>query len=490
MLEKGQKVLIDITDMSDSGQGIGRVDGLAVFVDGAVRGDRAEAEITKVKKRYAFAKMTSLQEPSDHRVEPACPYFPDCGGCGLGALDYDGQLALKEDQIRQKLIRLGGIEDPDLEPIISMDSDAPEGPSGFRNKAVLSVSTGGIVTEKGGIVRPAGRPRVGFMPRRSGNVVDCSECLVQTRAVMAAANALRRFMSEEDIPAWDPKQKKGLIRNMIVKTAFRTGEVMVIPVINGKTIPAVEKLVEYLDEGIYEAGYSLESVVLNINREKDGPVMGDKCITIAGKGTILERAGDLSFEISAKSFYQTNPEQMERLYDKVSEYAELSGSETVLDIYCGTGTIGLWLADKADFVIGIESEKQAVLDANRNAVINGITNAAYICGRAEDVLPEAIGNGPGEDDPHDFSVQLRERMRHADVALIDPPRAGCDPALLDAVADSTVRRIVYVSCDPATLARDIKVMTGKGFEFIKAAPVDMFPRSTHVECVALMSKDR
>ena len=474
MFEKGQKITIDITDMSDSGQGIGRVDGLAFFVDGAVKGDKAEAEIIRVKKRYALAGMTGLEKPSEHRIEAECPYYEDCGGCSLSELDYEGQLSLKEDQIRQKLIRLGGIDDPEIEKIAAMECESEAGPVKFRNKAMLSIGPDGAV---------------GFMQAKTNRVQDCRECLIQTDAAMAAADALRRFMAEENITAWDPKKGKGLMRQMIVKTAFGTGEVMVILVINGKKIPEIEKLAGYLDDAVYEAGYSLESVVLNINTQKNSQAMGDKCITVAGKNTIKDKAGDLEFEISPKSFYQTNSEQMKALYDKVREYAGLTGKETVLDLYCGTGTIGLWCADQADFVIGIESEKQAVLDANRNAVINGITNAAYICGKAEDEMPKAFDPDKyikKRDDASEFLRQIYDKIRYADVALLDPPGAGCDTRLLETIAESAVECIVYVSCDPATLARDIKILTGKGFEFIKATPVDMFPRSTHVECVALL----
>ena len=476
MVEKGQKITLEITDMSDLGQGIGRTDGLAVFVDGAVKGDKAEAEITKVKKRYAIAEMTSLIEPSEHRIEAECPFFAECGGCSLSVVDYEGQLELKEEQLRQKLIRLGGIEDPVIEKIAAMECESKAGPVRFRNKAVLSIGPGG---------------KVGFVQAKTNRVYDCSECLIQTDAAMAAAEALRRFLAEEQITVWNPKKGKGLMRQMIVKTAFGSGEVMVVLVINGKEIPGIEKLVGYLDDSIYEAGYSLESVILNINKDKNGPAMGDKCITVAGKNTIIDKAGGLKFEISPRSFYQTNPAQMITLYDKAREFAGLTGNETVLDLYCGTGTIGLWCVDKAGFVIGIESEKQAILDANRNAVINGITNAAYICGKAEVELKKIIERKTPEHeskDGPDFKTQLAERARNATVAFVDPPRAGCDPALLDAIADSAVERIVYVSCDPATLARDIKVLTGKGFKFVKAAPVDMFPRSTHVETVVLMSR--
>lgn len=496
MFEKGQILDLEITDMSDTGQGIGKADGLAVFVSGAVIGDKVKARLTKVKKRYAFAETVSVQVPSVHRISPQCPYHSKCGGCDLGEIDYEMQLKLKEDHVRQKLIRLGGLKDPVIEPVISMGTAADEtgGPSGFRNKAVLSVSTGGIITEKGGVMRPAGKPAAGFMRRGTRKVTDCRQCLIQCGAVTAAADALRRFMEEDIITAWDPRWEKGLMRNMIVRTAFGTGEVMVILVINGKGILGAQKLIRYLDESIYAAGYSLESVIVNPNTEKNGPVMGEDCMTLAGKNTITEKAGKLDFEISPRSFYQTNPVMMEALYDTVLEFADLKGDETVLDLYCGTGTIGLWCADKAGFIIGIESEKQAVLDANRNAVINGITNAAFICGKAEEELPELLKVKENEEEkkPGDssetFRNELAEKVRTAKTALLDPPRAGCSPELLKAIASSGIEQIIYVSCDAATLARDVRVLEEHGFSFIKARPVDMFPRSSHVESVCLLSK--
>lgn len=573
-MKKGDIVEIKIDDMSGEGQGIGKADGFVVFVPGAVVGDTVTAELTKVKKRYGFSRLVELVQPSVHRNGASdCPYLEEgCGGCPYGRLNYDAQLGLKERQVTEKLRRLAGVEEPLVRPIIGMEDDDNGGSGAFRyrDKAQFPVSTGGVITRKGGVVENLGEPAVGFFRAKSHDVVDCGDCLIQSLPAMAAADALRRFMAEDNITAWDPKWEKGLMRRLIVRTGFATGEVMVILVINGNGVPNAQKLVEMMDDAIYDTGYSLESVVVSVKKGKekdDHDIMGDRNMVIAGKPVINDRLGDLEFEISPASFYQVNPVQMKRLYDKVREYCGFgvaggadngidggiddgcvvedaacekecvrTGSDehmrdrgadgfsvgsgcpdkdrmdsekpVVLDIYCGVGTVGLYCADSAEMVVGIESVKDAVVDANRNAVINGIVNARYICGRAEEVLPACVAagfdGGPDEeaDDltdgkaknagkgglPEGVDQELAETVKRADIAILDPPRAGCRPELLQAVAEVSVGRIVYVSCDPATLARDIKLLGEMGYEFVEATPVDMFPHTGHVETVVLMSR--
>ena len=543
-MEKGQIVELTIEDMSAEGRGIGKIyddeRGFAVFVQDTVVGDRAKVELTKVKKNYAFGRVSEMLALSPDRQESFCPHSGLCGGCVYSKLSYEAQLALKEKQVREKLVRLGGLTDPVIMPIIGMGGeDATEVPFRYRNKASMPVSTGGLITQKGGIVKPVHEPRVGFYRPKSHDIVDCEDCLLQSEPAMAAAAALRKFMEEDHITSYDPRWEKGLMRHMIVRTAAGTGEVMVILVINGKAIPNAPKLIEMLDEAIYNvpvyedgplAGveFNLESVIVNINKSKnlEGQILGEECITIAGKPTITEEVGGLSFEISPLSFYQVNREQMVRLYDKALEYASLKGDETVLDLYCGVGNIGLFAAaemnrrtaelnaaaasgqavenaasgqaaaaalsgttasgpaaaDKSPGrVIGIESVKGAVLDANRNATINGIVNARYVCGKAEEELPKMV-------DPKSELKDESLRVTHADVVILDPPRAGCEQPLLEAVVKAAPERIVYVSCDPATLARDIKWLGEHGYEFKEATPCDMFPWTGHVETVVLLSK--
>lgn len=562
-MEKGQIVELTIEDMSAEGRGIGKIyddeRGFAVFVQDTVVGDRAKVELTKVKKNYAFGRVSEMLALSQDRQESFCPHSGLCGGCVYSQLSYEAQLALKEKQVREKLVRLGGLNDPVIMPIIGMGGeDATEVPFRYRNKASMPVSTGGLITQKGGIVKPVHEPRVGFYRPKSHDVVDCTDCLLQSEPAMAAAAALRKFMEEDYITSYDPRWEKGLMRHMIVRTAAGTGEVMVILVINGKAIPNAPKLIEMLDEAIYNvpvyedgplAGveFNLESVIVNINKSKnlEGQILGEECITIAGKPTITEEVGGLSFEISPLSFYQVNREQMVRLYDKALEYASLKGDETVLDLYCGVGTIGLFAAAEMNRktaelnaaaalsgttasgqaaasgqvvenaasgqaaavklpgrVIGIESVKGAVLDANRNATINGIVNARYVCGKAEEELPKMVRTKAQEEQAVREVVKKRGeeaakqellkdealRITHADVVILDPPRAGCEQPLLEAVVKAAPERIVYVSCDPATLARDIKWLGEHGYEFREATPCDMFPWTGHVETVCLLSK--
>lgn len=492
-MNKGDIVRLKIEDISHEGQGIGKADGFAVFVKNTVVGDVVDAELTKVKKNYAFGRVAEMIEESQLRQEPLCQYAGQCGGCTFQKMKYEGQLELKRKQIADKLCRLGGIENPMVRETVGMAE-----PFRYRNKASMPVSTGGLITRKGGIVEPVHEPRIGFYQAKSHDVVDCQDCMIQSEPAMAAAKALRQFMEEDNITSYDPRWEKGLMRHMIVRTAMGTGQVMVILVINGKGIPNAAKLVQMLDDAIFEvpvyeegplAGveFSLESVVVNINKRNTSDVLGEECITIAGSPTIMEKVGDLEFEISPLSFYQVNPEQMEKLYGKVVEYADLKGGETVLDLYCGVGSIGLFLADdmrkkgdEAGRVIGIESVKPAVIDANRNAVINGIVNARYVCGKAEEELPKMV-SGEGLKDES-------LRVTRADVVVLDPPRAGCDEGLLEAVCQISPEKIVYVSCDPATLARDIKFLGAKGYRFVEATPVDMFPWTGHVEVVTCLQR--
>lgn len=503
-MEKGSIITIKIEDMTVQGQGVGRAeDGRAIFVRGALPGDVITCRITKLKKRYAFANLQDIDIPSPDRQTPFCMYDEECGGCMYEALSYEGQLRLKEKHVRDALARLGGVEEPVLRPIVGMES-----PFRYRNKATMPVSTGGIITRKGGIVEPIGAPEVGFFRGRSHDVVDCQDCLLQAEPAMAAAEALRRFMEEDHITAYDPKWEKGLLRHMTIRTAFGTGEVMVILVTSGGGIPGAAKLIRMLDEAIGsipwpedvegelpdESPYSLESVVVNFNKEPvgSGRIYGDKTEVLAGKPTIRESIGGMDFEISPLSFFQVNPEQMVALYDQAAKYAALEGGETILDLYCGAGTIGLWMLNElrerspgafgSTRVLGIESVKSAVLDANRNAVLNRIVNARYVEGKAEYVLPELMGEGPLKDESL--------RVEKADVVLLDPPRAGCDERLLAAVVKAEPNRIVYVSCDPATLGRDVKFLREHGYQFREATPVDMFSWSGHVETVNLLRRGK
>ncbi len=502
-MKEGEILEIEIEDMSEEGQGIGRSQGMVFFVSGGVLGDFAKIIVTKVKKKYAFAKVVELIKPSEFRVDGLCSVSGECGGCSLQGLSYEGQLKLKEKQVRDKLIRLGKLENPKVNPILGMEE-----PFAYRNKVQLQLGLS------------LGQLKVGFFKRGSSFVIDSNQCFVTLPPVRAVAEVMKIFARDylkgkPEPLVYDMKSGKGLLRNVVVKVAEGTGEVMVVVVINGNELPKASELVELLDEAVTglpmrvsegkghnsenelnsENVYSLESVVVNINKKQTSEIFGDKSFAIGGKSNISDLAMGLKFEISPRAFCQVNSRQTEVLYSKVLEYADLKGGETVFDLYCGVGTIGLLCAkemneiaarngtslENSGKVIGIESIKSAVLDANRNAVINGIVNALFFMGQAEDEIQRIID---GYTDKDGFSVKGEK----PDLVILDPPRAGCDLRLIEAVAEVGPKKIVYVSCDPGTLARDIRHFTELGYEFVEATPVDMFPWTGHVESIILMTR--
>jgi 23S rRNA (uracil1939-C5)-methyltransferase len=375
-----------------------------------------------------------------------------------------------------RLARIGGVEDPTVHATVGMDR-----PWRYRNKARFPVGAAYAAGDarEGDREGLFGTPAVGFYRAKSRLVVGPDDCPIQSEAAAALARTLREYIRIYRVPAYDEKTGKGLLRGLTVKTAFATGEVMAVPAVNGDGLPNTGELIRMMDDAVNGLApdphtgvkFTLESVVLNINKKKGPETAGGDFITLAGKPTILERAGGLSFEISAGSFYQVNPSQMLRLYGRALEYAGLTGGETLFDLYCGVGSIGLYCASRAKKVIGIESVKSAVMDANRNAVINGAVNAEFICGKAENELPK-----------------LTARGIRPDTVILDPPRAGCGKALLDAVSAAGPARVVYISCEPSTLARDVKILGAGGYQFMEISPVDMFPHTPHVEAVALLRR--
>ena len=460
-MQKGDFVETLIEDMSNEGNGIGHAEeGMTVFAEGAIVGDTVRVGISKVKKNYAVGKTVKVLSESEFREEAQyiCPYVDKCGGCGYGKLRYEKQLELKEKSVRDKLVRLAGLENPVVRPIIGMEE-----PWRYRNNATVSVYN----------------DVVGFKEKKSNLVVDCEDCFIQDEFAVGCANALRKFIKE--------KKLKGVFTKLVVRVTS-VGEVMTdVYTAKGKGLDSElsEELAYALDDGCEEC---LESIYI------DGKL-------ILGKATIVEEVGELKFEISPLSFFQVNSTQMVKLYDKVAEYARLKAGDTLLDLYCGVGTIGLYLlagsserreALKDARVIGIESVKPAVIDANRNAVINYIVNARYFTGKAEDELPFMMGMKKLYK-PNEVNEMVERTpevtLEHADCAVLDPPRAGCDKDLLDAVIKAAPDRIVYVSCDPGTLARDIKYITeNSDYRFIEATPCDMFPGTVHCEVVAKLEK--
>ena len=513
VVTEGQTVELEITDMTDDGKGLGRLSGLAIFVAGAVPGDKVSTRITRLKKRYALAETITLLEASAVRVQPPCPYYKDCGGCSMLELSYDEQLRIKRKNIITKLERIGALEDPTVREVVgAVDTiGADGGQAGQIGRPGKSEefeetgqpeqieSAGGTASEafdsmlryrnkaEFAVAMTSAGPLVGFNKRGSNKIVDCTDCLLQKRATMAAANAIRNLLQDKLISVYDVRHGKGFLRGFTIKVCEGTGEMMLIFTGTAKHLPNAEKVIYTISDAIdavstEAAPYFLQSVVVEVNKAKDVREPATAYEVVAGSNTVTDITDDgMKFEISAPAFYQVNTKQMSKLYAKVREYACLKGGETIFDLYCGIGTIGLSMATQAGMIIGIESVKNAVIDANRNAVINGIVNARYYTGRAEHVMPRLL-------DKEDklFVDYIDENAPK--IAILDPPRAGCDEALLRAVASCEVDKIVYVSCNPGTLARDIKLLGELGYEFVEATPVDMFVATMHVECIALIQR--
>lgn len=462
-MNKGDVIELKIEDMTEDGKGIGKFNSLAIFVSDAVIGDFVKAEIIKLKKRYAIARLIEVLKPSSDRINPSCEYFGICGGCSLLNLRYEKQVELKRNMVKEKLARLAGITGPVVREVI-----AAEQPTGYRNKARYSIGSNG---------------EVGFYKRKSSEVIDCKTCQLQNEASIKVANCIRGLIKEGII-----NYKKGeasSLRAFTVKACKGSGEVMLILEIIGKELDNAEEIVYAIEDSLIDsAGYKLKSVALALVSKNGKHSEIDKLKIVAGRDTITDEVTfkdekSLKFEISPASFYQINTEQMVALYEKAEEYANLRGDEILLDIYCGTGTIGLSMADKAGFVLGIESVKDAILNANRNASINGIVNAIYYHGKAEDCLDKAIEKLE--------QILNKDVSNIPKVAIIDPPRAGADEKLLEMLAKIKPDRIVYISCDAGTLARDIKYLELNGYDFIEATPVEMFPNTMSIESVSLLS---
>ena len=448
-LEKNKNYILDITGMTHEGQGVGRIDGLAVFVDGALEGEQAEIRIIKLNKSYAVGKLLKVLKASQYRIKPFCGAYKRCGGCNLQHMDYSAQLAFKTRLVRDNLERLGGLKDVMVHETIGMEQ-----PFNYRNKAQYPVAAvnGDIIT--------------GFYAARSHDVIDSEDCGIQNIDSDKVRKVVRQFMGDKGITAYDETTGKGLVRHVITRNGFHTGEIMVVLVLNGRGLPEGDELVQRLIKAVP----GITSIFVNVNTQRTNVILGGENILLYGSESIVDTIGPYRFSISPHSFFQVNPVQTEVLYAKALEYAALTGVETVFDLYCGIGTISLFLSAKAGKVYGVEVVEQAIADAVENARINGVTNAEFIAGEAEKVVPELYGKGV-----------------RADVVVLDPPRKGCDEWLLHLLADMQPQRIVYVSCNPATLARDLKYLDAQGYKAVEVQPVDMFPWSAHVECVIMMT---
>ncbi len=447
MPNKNEQHVITIDGLGEFGEGVGRVQGFTVFVEGALPGEEVLVHLLKVKKHFGFGKIVEILKPSENRVAPPCPVFGHCGGCSLQHLDYPAQLEYKQNKVQEHLRRIGGLKDVDVPPVLGM-----ENPWRYRNKAQFPV----------GRLGSAGAVGCGFYKRRSHQLVAVSDCALQQPGVQDVLKTVQAFLAENAIAPYDEETHQGLVRHVLVKNGFASGEMMVCLVINGNTLPKSQQLVDKLSILPHMA-----SICININKTKGNVILGDKTQVLWGKPYIEDAIGHLRFQISAESFFQVNPVQTKVLYDTLVKLAGLTPTDVVVEAYAGIGAISLFIAGHVQQVVAIESLAQAVEDAKENAAINGIDNVTFITGMAEEEVPRLFAEG-------DLAPQA---------VIVDPPRKGCDPALLEAIAAARPAKVVYVSCNPASLARDAQILGEKGYRVTAIQPVDCFPMTPHVETV-------
>ena len=451
MLEKGKKYECEIVDIGENGVGIGKHQGFTVFVDGALLGEVVDVKITKSKKKYAQGLISRIKTRSPYRVDRLCnPKYSSCGGCQIQELDYQKQLDLKTNLVKEDLKRIGGLEDVQVFDTIGMETHFR-----YRNKAQFPVKL------------EDGKVKIGFYRKKSHDIIDIDKCLIQDEKNDIIIEIIRRYIEEENISIYDEKSHKGLLRHIVTKVGFTSGQVMIVLVATEDRFNNLDRLIESLKDQV--EGFI--SLVVNINKDKTNAILGLKNINKYGNGKIVDNIGDLKFEISPLSFFQVNPIQTEVLYNKALEYAGLKDGDRVFDIYCGIGTISLFLAKKAEFVYGVEIVEDAIKDARLNAKLNCMDNLEFFVGKAEEVVPKIYEDG-----------------KRANVVVVDPPRKGCDERVLDTIVEMEPDRVVYVSCNPSTLSRDLRYLEDRGYKCQKVQPVDLFPHSVHVETVALLSK--
>lgn len=471
MFQKNELIEIEIVDMTNEGEGVGKIDGFTFFVKDTLIGDRAIVRVTKVKKNYGYARLEKLTRVSENRIEPKCPVAKQCGGCQLQAMNYEAQLCFKQNKVKNNLIRLGGFSeeliDRIMEPIIGAYDENADSTFGYRNKAQFPFGTnkdGEIVT--------------GFYAGRTHVIIPNTSCVLGADENKDILEAILHWMNRYSIRPYDEITHKGYIRHALIRKGFKTGQIMVCLVINADKLPRCSELIEELrslnDTFVTHYGSRIESISCSVNKADTNVIMGESYEVLWGSKTIKDvmKVGgrELLFEISPLSFYQVNPIQVEKLYDTAIEFAGLTGAEEVWDLCCGIGTITLSIAGAAARVHGIEIVPQAIEDAKKNALVNGISNAEFICAAVEEYLPK-------------HTDELR-----ADVVIMDPPRKGMDEEALRVVADVAPAKIVYVSCDSATLSRDLKYLYSRGYTPIRVRACDMFSQTSHVETVCLLSK--
>ena len=454
-MKKDDILELEIIDIGSDGQGIGKADGFTLFVKDAIIGDIVKAKIIKMKKNYGYGRLMEIVSPSNLRTEPKCEFHRQCGGCQIQAMNYDAQLKFKQDKVRNNIVRIGGFDsdfvDSIMQPIIGMEE-----PFFYRNKAQFPFGTdknGNIIT--------------GFYAGRTHSIIKNTSCCLGIEENELILKIMLKFMEENNIKAYDEVTHKGLVRHVLIRKGFKTGEIMVCVIINGDKLPHAEKLINELCKID-----GMKSITLNVNKEKTNVIMGTEIIPVWGEKYITDYIGDVKFRISPLSFYQVNPIQTEKLYKKALEYAGLNGDETVWDLYCGIGTISLFLAQKVKKVYGVEIVPNAIMDARENAKLNNLSNVEFFVGKAEEVLPE----------------QYEKNKVYADIIVVDPPRKGCDEKCLNTILKMQPKRVVYVSCDSATLARDLRILCDGGYKLEKIQAVDQFSQTVHVESAVLLSR--
>ncbi|WP_236895836.1 23S rRNA (uracil(1939)-C(5))-methyltransferase RlmD [Clostridium beijerinckii] len=449
MLERNKEYIVKIDSLGYEGEGVAKIDGYPIFIPGALIGETVKTEIIKNKKNYSYGKLIDIVEKCDERIVPQCRYYEKCGGCTLMHSNYDSQLKFKYNRVKDCIERIGGLSGDIVKNTIGMKF-----PYRYRNKGIYSIA----LTDN--------ELSMGFFSEKTHEVIDMDKCLIQDEETDKIIKIIRNWMKKYSIlPARKDNLffSEGLIRNVMVRKGFKTNEIMVVLITTDKEIPKKEELIKDIRLEVE----NLKGVIQNISTKNNSLVLGDKCITLWGQDYISDYIGKYKFNISPLSFFQINPIQTEVLYNKALEYADLSGDEIVFDAYCGAGTITLFLSQNARKVYGVEIVEQAIDNAIDNAEINGIDNSEFYVGKSEEVIPELIKNGI-----------------KPDIIVVDPPRKGCDIKLLNAIGEAKPKRVVYVSCDPSTLARDLKHLEGFGFKTIEVQPVDMFPNTKHVEAVA------
>lgn len=471
---KNDCVELTIEDIGVSGEGIGKVDGYTLFVKDTVIGDVVRVKIMKAKKNYGYARLMDIIKPSKDRVEPACPIARQCGGCQIQAMNYNAQLKYKQKLVKDNLLRIGGLtEGADYEmcEILGMDT-----PFRYRNKAQYPVGE----DKDGNIV-------MGFYAGHTHSIIACpdDDCMLGHRDNAFILNAVKEWMKEYRVRAYNENIHKGTVRHVLIRTGYHTDEVMVC-LVTKKMLR--KEAADGLVKAIQKLKLNVASLVVNINKEDTNVILGKECITLYGRPYIEDYIGDIKFQISPLSFYQVNPKQTEVLYNKALEFAGLKGNESVWDMYCGIGTISLFLAKKAAKVYGVEIVPQAIEDAKNNAKINNIDNAEFFVGKAEEVVPAFYKKQTGVQSDNDSTDSKEYDMTRPDVVVVDPPRKGCDKKLLDTIVSMSPDRIVYVSCDSATLARDLKLLVECGYKVEKVQPVDQFGNTVHVETVCLLGR--